>query len=717
MKRLIYSIIILISCLSSCNSYKDIDTAGESDTGAVSMNVDILVSGNMVSTRSTTSSAENTVKQFDIFVFSVTSNGTFLETMEQNVTPDLSEKIASTGDIKIAAKTMNLTSNGTKRIIVVGNSQLVSYPSFKTMSESSSNKYTDVTTYEDMQKSLTFSVSGSTVPSSPFVMLGNTIVASANGTNAFVKLARQYSKLDIDNNAVSSATSGLYVQSVQLTNVAQSSYPLINNFTTQAPSFTNYDAIAIGDPTSTELLKDKAYVLYSPGTNITADYRMGVVVKGLLDGANFEQTFYCPNPLYPDYDYIMTLYKNGSKVTASFEPNWSEGVFTLSGQNLSNGGMTFSWMKEANWGYELTWTTNMTGSVTVKKSGTESWYTAKVVDDKIRVCCVEDNTSSSVRSAEFTAAIGKKSVTVTVIQQGKELNTIDFNGMKWLDRNLGATLPATAANITNSATYGFYYQWGRNVPFPTYGTVDTVDPDASRSATAANSISQFISFAGDWLTDGSVVTDKKTTWKDRCGSEPCPEGYHVPSYMEYQTILPYTNATGVGNFSTVKTVLKTGEILDKSGTSYSTLYVTAGPDKAAIYGIKKYGTADAYVLRWQRIQQDGVTYLRIDRLPGTTTTDFAGSDAAAKLASAESMFASASATDMQTIYFPGAGRRDRVTGKPTDQGNVAAVWSATVWTGANSSSLWFDAVGTNTRIYNMANSRAHGQNIRCIKDY
>lgn len=60
----------------------------------------------------------------------------------------------------------------------------------------------------------------------------------------------------------------------------------------------------------------------------------------------------------------------------------------------------------------------------------------------MRVCCLEDNTTGRERTASFTIGLGKKKETVEIVQQLMP-STITFNGMEWLDRNLGAILPLT----------------------------------------------------------------------------------------------------------------------------------------------------------------------------------------------------------------------------------------------------------------------------------
>lgn len=104
--------------------------------------------------------------------------------------------------------------------------------------------------------------------------------------------------------------------------------------------------------------------------------------------------------------------------------------------------MTFPFTADKFWGYEIFWATNMAGAVSVEKQGNESWYSITVEENLVRVCCLEDNTSGRERTASFAIGLGKKKETVEIVQQSMP-STITFNGMEWLDRNLGAILPLT----------------------------------------------------------------------------------------------------------------------------------------------------------------------------------------------------------------------------------------------------------------------------------
>lgn len=722
MKIIKINIIFLVTLLSvlfiGCEvDYKDIDTLGKADSDAseVSINLDLFVAGSWTPDLVAATAGELKVEKYDLFIFKVSSDGNYLEYKEMNITPDASEMVSHNQNVKIGNRNVILPTGGTKRVVVVANANdKASYPVLCSLAESTKSDFSDVTVYDKFINE--FSVKADRQQTSPFVMMGNALVANADAENVGITLAPQYAKINIKNKAAGSETNGIFISSVQLKNVPESAYPFINDYSKKTSRFVNYEVNTVENGALEEMIPDKLYLLYTPGTSsASADYRVTVQIKGKKNGIDFDKEFSCSSPMYPGYLFNMILSLSGNEVEADFVPNWADGNFSISGVHLKNNKMTFPFTADKFWGYEIFWATNMAGAVSAEKLGNEPWYSITVEENLVRVCCLEDNTSGSERTASFTVSLGKKQETIEIVQQPMP-STVMFNGMEWLDRNLGAILPLTEENITHSDTYGYYYQWGRNVPLPTFGTVDIAPSDPGRTIQDAHNMKEFISASSDWYTAVSV-SDRTTTWEDRTGSlgNPCPEGYHVPSYKEYQTILPYKNSVGIGNFGSVDTKINSAEILDDTGTLYNTLYVTSAKDEATIYAIKKYQTSGAYYLRLRRVKTASSIYLRIDRLPGNAESDFTGESADAKLSAAAAVFNSAT-TGMETIYFPATGRRDKTSGEPVNQGVNLYSWAATCWDGS-SSNIYFDPFDGNTRIYCMAQNRAFAQTVRCIKNY
>lgn len=709
----------LIACalsLTSCYfDTKDIDTSAIAAEQNSTMEVDIRVNGRMVSSSTDATADEMAVSLFDVFVFRVSSEGNYLEYASTNNMPDFDDAVGGSPDRHIASLKITLPSSGPKRVLVIANAQdnKLEYPAITTYDNSFEDDHRDVTTYASFTSGIHFNFTKGKTPVAPFLMTGQTLVASSTNAKLFVTLGREAARMD-----VSSGDPGIVINKISFSNAPRECWPFVNNFATQRPAFVDYPQISGSSAT--------AYFLYTPSTESkTDDFRLSVSVQGSWNGEAFDHTFYCPSPLYANYRYDFRIKEVEGALSAVCTPDWSSGSFTVSGVRLRNNTFTFPFNADRNWGYELNWNTNLTGDVEISRNGDESWYSAEIDGDLVRVRCLEDNISGDARTASFIVSLGKYSHEITVIQQTIPTTTVKFNGWEWMDRNLGATLPLTEENVLNTDTYGYYYQWGRNVPFPTFGTVSTVPASPTRTSAEAEAMGEFIlgdsNLGYEWLTLPPIPSDRKTSWRDRTGgTDPCPAGWHVPSYMEYQTILPYTNAAGIGNFTNNVAALKTGEAFN--GKDYNALYVTSGYEDATIYAIKRYKTTEAYYLRLCRAVSGGTPYLRIDTVKGDEDSDFDGAsnpdalDYAAILASAKAFWSNVQQSSVETLFFPPCGRRARNNGEVSNQGNIFVTWSSTTWDGS-SSSPYFDAIGSNNRIYNMANNRAHAQTVRCLKDH
>jgi uncharacterized protein (TIGR02145 family) len=101
-------------------------------------------------------------------------------------------------------------------------------------------------------------------------------------------------------------------------------------------------------------------------------------------------------------------------------------------------------------------------------------------------------------------------------------------GRTWMDRNLGATQVATSMTDTNS--YGHYYQWGRGTDGHqlTTSTITstTVDTDTPGNSNFFQSCGPCV---GDWRT-----TRNDNLWQGVNGiNNPCPAGYRLPTEAEW----------------------------------------------------------------------------------------------------------------------------------------------------------------------------------------
>lgn len=112
--------------------------------------------------------------------------------------------------------------------------------------------------------------------------------------------------------------------------------------------------------------------------------------------------------------------------------------------------------------------------------------------------------------------------------------TYNFNGLTFMDRNLGATgNPKTGGD----RTFGLYYQWGRKDPFATRGNVETLEVTSEIKTNLANSIIYpntyitSVSSPNDWYTKtGNLEIDRWINEQNtKTPFDPCPKGWRVPA--------------------------------------------------------------------------------------------------------------------------------------------------------------------------------------------
>lgn len=219
----------------------------------------------------------------------------------------------------------------------------------------------------------------------------------------------------------------------------------------------------------------------------------------------------------------------------------------------------------------------------------------------------------------------------------------EFVLSRWSNSNLGAKLPATEENMSGpdyKDTWGMYYQWGRNVGFPHSGAETTIAANESITAEQAQEMTEFITSNGDWLTNPG----SESVWNDRAGSYPCPSGYRLPNQMDLLRIYP--SSEDKGTFSNSQSVVIYERLEDRPGVPDRTLYVYEGSSK--IYAIKKFETADAYILRFEMLGEVGKNlYLKITEILADENTVFDNAT------DAEALFAEA--TESEVRIFPAAG--------------------------------------------------------------
>lgn len=272
---------------------------------------------------------------------------------------------------------------------------------------------------------------------------------------------------------------------------------------------------------------------------------------------------------------------------------------------------------------------------------------------------------------------------------------IPFNGLLWMDRNLGAT---TADLEDWDNAIGDFYQWGRNTAFSATGQIETISgPLTAEAAASDENISKFITLMkGDWL-DGS----DDSRWQS-AASQPCPEGYRMPTVADFMGI--FTPAGVLVNTYTGP-VSKSETLAD--GT-FSAQYW--GDRSRTMYGIKKMGTADAYYMKWEYLKTNGGNgYVKISRWTADAAATFTGKD----LNTIQEEFV-ALGEPAETITFAAAGNITGSSGTYSNSSEGGYYWTSSL----NGSTGAHRAEFTSGKMIagDTYNSRISGHSVRCIKE-
>ena len=500
-----------------------------------------------------------------------------------------------------------------------------------------------------------------------------------------------------------------------------------------------------------------AFYLLPATANQTA-----VTVKGTLSGTDFTCKTTLASTLYADYDYKLTLRNRDGEVTAVLSPDFSGAAevdaIQITGEWLSDKNtVTLPFTPEPNYGFTIGYILNVDGSAEVEK-GSEDWYDAVIVKEgTIRIRTLKENLGED-RTASFAVNAGGATCNVKVIQQGLAgVKTIKFGNLEWMDRSIGATLRASQAFANDVRSFGYLYQWGRTVPFPATGDVETVSEQMTPSEALASPA--FIAYTGetqDWNSQG--VEGSFDQYWESVTKNPCPEGWRLPTYEEMADVMLYRNNALV--FANGQQ--KAAEVLP-NGVTHSYVGFGSGAiatDTETMFhsGIKHKGTADAWYVRYLWINKGGTqtttppsyskthekdtqnhmtggeNILRIDRLKADASADFP------KAADARNFWPEHE-TDpaVETLVFPCGGRRD-ATGTVVESNNAAFYWSRSMFTGGDnqysktattyaSGLLYFRPAGRYMFLYAPAigtaqvhadtedlGYRNQAMQIRCVKD-
>lgn len=214
---------------------------------------------------------------------------------------------------------------------------------------------------------------------------------------------------------------------------------------------------------------------------------------------------------------------------------------------------------------------------------------------------------------------------------------LTFNGVMWMDRNLGAT----SADMTTAEGWegarGYVYQLGRSIPYYLTKTIKYRGSDGKEYLRPKSCVDQnggarplpqivghendgpigrpavatlalnpgdvgktfsYVSVGGDW--DNTAATSS-TYWKNT-KNDPCPMGWRVPTKKDFDRIMPigekYGDLTFINGHS--GTAWKETAQNDPE-TGAKTVYVCKRVNTSTygtIYAIKYQGTPQAYRLMW-----------------------------------------------------------------------------------------------------------------------
>ncbi|MDD2438258.1 MAG: FISUMP domain-containing protein [Massilibacteroides sp.] len=295
--------------------------------------------------------------------------------------------------------------------------------------------------------------------------------------------------------------------------------------------------------------------------------------------------------------------------------------------------------------------------------------------------------------------------------------TVNLTGVGTPD--LDAATALTSSTAGNAAYYGAWFQWGRNVAFTNAASIPSGEENlAGPFAPTATEVSgtKFITATVSanyvWYTGyGLQDTWRKITGQTQSvslGTDPCPDGWRLPTADEIAAIMPI-NST-VGDYDEAANTNYTDESTTATYYTDEGEKVTADYSPASYftgsttirYGIKQAGTANAAIFKWEyKTTYLIISCLRVDAsFTATSASDIS------------TAFSSAATSQVLVRYFPAAGYR-YVDGSISSRGTNGLYWSSSSHSSASQYAwnLGFSSVSARLNL----NGRAYGFSVRCVK--
>lgn len=278
----------------------------------------------------------------------------------------------------------------------------------------------------------------------------------------------------------------------------------------------------------------------------------------------------------------------------------------------------------------------------------------------------------SNREYDMVITITKSSLVVTIVPRiydwipddeeklDDEVNgSMTIGGITWMDRNLGATSgnPLAGEQAWENSR-GYYYQFGRNIPFyvkyvkdshdvisaPSHGDLHEVESmpypfipgkenekpiprdkagDKTNIALNPGDAGKRFNFIHRYKINKEDKVFQGENWDGSNGNgqnwaepknQPCPKGWRLPTANEFKLIIPANENAGDITFNKHTGNIFFEEIKADPAIGYKSNYIgikkidgstlpTAGITNT-IYALKKVGNDNAYYLRWH-IQRVG----------------------------------------------------------------------------------------------------------------